>query len=91
MNDDVPLQLFDPRLGEPALKVEALGATGIDLARPQRFNYFTIAWVRRGAGTFWADLAHHRASKRNRSCSPCRTRSSASSHATVGRRRTSST
>jgi AraC-like DNA-binding protein len=56
---DVPLQLFDPRLGQPALKVEPLDA-GIDLKRPQRFNYFTIAWVRRGAGTFFADLAHHR-------------------------------
>jgi hypothetical protein len=67
--NDVPLQLFDPRLGEPALKVEALGATGIDLARPQRFNYFTIAWVRRGAGTFWADLAHHRFEAQSLSCS----------------------
>ena len=55
---DVPLHLFDPRLGQPALKVETLRA-GVDLARPQRFNYFTIVWVRRGTGRFWADLARH--------------------------------
>jgi AraC-like DNA-binding protein len=62
MNHDVPLQLFDPRLGQPALKVEPLGdggAGGIDLTRPQRFNYFTIVWVRRGAGTFLTDLARY--------------------------------
>jgi AraC family transcriptional activator of pobA len=57
--DDVPLHLFDPRLGQPALKVEAL-RPGIDLGRPQRFNYFTIVWVSAGAGDFWADLARHR-------------------------------
>jgi AraC family transcriptional regulator, transcriptional activator of pobA len=56
--DDVPLHLFDPRLGQPALKVETL-RTGIDLGRPQRFNYFTIVWVQRGAGEFWVDLARH--------------------------------
>jgi AraC-like DNA-binding protein len=57
---DVPLQLFDARLGQPALRVETLGgAAGIDLRRPQRSNYFTVVWVRRGAGAFWADLARH--------------------------------
>jgi AraC-like DNA-binding protein len=66
---EVPLQLFDPRLGQPALKVEPLGvvvvggggggAAGIDLEHPQRSSYFTVVWVRRGAGVFWADLARH--------------------------------
>jgi len=56
--EDVPLHLFDPRLGQPALKVEPLG-TGVDLELPQRFNYFTIVWVRQGSGTFQADLARH--------------------------------
>jgi AraC-like DNA-binding protein len=60
MIDDVPLQLFDPRLDQPALKVEPLGAGGIDLTRPRRFNYFTIVWTQRGAGTFFTDLARHR-------------------------------
>jgi AraC-like DNA-binding protein len=56
--NDVPLQLFDPRLDQPALKIERLGG-GIDLGRPQRSNYFTVVWVRCGAGAFWADLARH--------------------------------
>lgn len=56
--NDVPPQLFDPRLGQPALKVETLDA-GIALDQPQRFNYFTIVWIRQGRGVFWADLARH--------------------------------
>jgi AraC-like DNA-binding protein len=57
MAQDVPLTLYDPRLGEPALKVESLAATGF--ASPHRSNCFTIVWVRAGRGTFAADLASH--------------------------------
>jgi hypothetical protein len=32
--NDVPLQLFDPRLGQPKLTVETLGRAEIELAEP---------------------------------------------------------
>jgi AraC-like DNA-binding protein len=57
---DVPLSLYDPRLGEPALAVTPLAAAAADLVdAPRRSNCFTIVWVRRGRGAFWADLARH--------------------------------
>lgn len=55
---DVPLSLYDPRLGEPALTVTPL-ADPSNLDAPRRSNRFTIVWVREGRGTFWADLARH--------------------------------
>jgi AraC-like DNA-binding protein len=51
-----PLQLYDPRNGDLALKVEAFSDA---LTAPQRTNYFTVFWVQEGNGTFWADLGHH--------------------------------
>jgi AraC-like DNA-binding protein len=52
------LQLYDPRDGDLALKIEAF--TGAEaLAAPQRFNYFTVFWIQEGRGTFWADLGDY--------------------------------
>jgi AraC-like DNA-binding protein len=61
MPPDVPLSLYDPRLGEPALTVTPLAAAPTaDLAdAPRRSNCFTIVWVRHGRGAFFADLARH--------------------------------
>ncbi len=55
---EAALQLYDPRNGDLALKVEPL-ALDADLSEPRRTNYFTIYWAREGHGTFWADLARH--------------------------------
>jgi AraC-like DNA-binding protein len=53
-----PLQLYDPRNRDLALKIEAF--TDADaLSAPQRTNYFTVFWVQEGTGTFWADLGEH--------------------------------
>jgi AraC family transcriptional activator of pobA len=52
------LELYDPRLGEPGLRVELLEAMP-DLAEPRRSIFFTLLWVQAGRGTFWADLACH--------------------------------
>jgi hypothetical protein len=53
---DAPLDLYDPRIGDLAFKVEAVSpATG--LAGPRRSNCFTVIWVREGRGTFSVDLA----------------------------------
>ena len=53
---DAPLDLYDPRIGDLALKVEAVSPE-TDLAGPRRSNCFTVIWVREGRGTFSADLA----------------------------------
>jgi AraC family transcriptional activator of pobA len=53
---DAPLNLYDPRIGDLALKVEAVSPE-TDLAGPRRSNCFTVIWVRQGRGTFSADLA----------------------------------
>lgn len=58
MPGDAQLSLYDPRLGEPSLSVQPIGTVGGTDA-PRRSNCFTIIWVRRGTGTFWADLAQH--------------------------------
>ncbi|MDR3619076.1 MAG: AraC family transcriptional regulator [Paludisphaera borealis] len=55
---ETPLQLYDPRDGDVALKVASLPG-GLDLAQTLRFNYFTAVWVQEGCGTFWADLARY--------------------------------
>ena len=52
------LELYDPRNGDVALKVETVG-DGQDLARTQRSNYFGLYWVREGSGVFWSDAARH--------------------------------
>ena len=52
------LDLYDPRLGEPALTVESFAA-GPGPAEPRRSNRFTTIWVQEGRGTFRADLANH--------------------------------
>lgn len=54
---DAPLDLYDPRIGDLALKVEAVSPE-TDLTGPRRSNCFTVIWVREGRGTFAADLAH---------------------------------
>lgn len=49
-----PLKLYDPRQGVPSLQLSPLAAE--EFARPQRSNYFTALWIRRGAGVVHADL-----------------------------------
>jgi AraC-like DNA-binding protein len=53
-----PHALYDPRDGDPALRVADL-----DLppgpADAGRTNCFTVAWVAAGGGTFWADDGRH--------------------------------
>ena len=57
MERAVPLTLFDPRRGEPALTVAPLPPQG--LTPPSRSNFFTVIWVRSGRGSFGVDLAGH--------------------------------
>ena len=54
----VPLRLFDPEKGGLAFRLDPL-EDGI-LSEPQRFNYFTVVWVREGHGEFHPDLAGYR-------------------------------
>lgn len=56
--NDVPLQLFDPRLGQPALRMERLEVAAGE-SWSFRSNVFSILWVREGTGTFWTDMAHY--------------------------------
>jgi AraC-like DNA-binding protein len=46
--------LYDPRNGDPALRVADL-ALPPGPAETGRTNCFTVAWVEAGGGTFWAD------------------------------------
>lgn len=55
---ETALHLYDPRRGDAALRVETFGPGGIP-DQPQRFNLFTLLWLREGSGTFWADLNHY--------------------------------
>jgi AraC family transcriptional activator of pobA len=56
--DRPPHTFFDPRNGDPSLRV-----TDLDLApgpgEPDRTNCFTVASVAVGGGTFWADDGAH--------------------------------
>src|ERR1700722_18555480 len=52
------LELYDPRNGDVALKLEPLPG-GEELARPKRFNSFAIYWIQEGSGTFYADLGSY--------------------------------
>ncbi len=54
----VVLQLFDPRRGDVAFRMEPL-APGTSYFRPQRCNYFTILFVEEGAGHFHAGISEH--------------------------------
>ena len=54
---DVAQTLYDPRNGGRALEVADPDREM--LARPHRTNCFTIAWVRAGEGSVWADDACH--------------------------------
>jgi AraC family transcriptional regulator, transcriptional activator of pobA len=54
--NEVPLRLFDPRQGDMALKLEPIRA-GSEFLEPQRCNYFTVLWIRKGNGRFHADLS----------------------------------
>lgn len=50
--------MFDPRLGDASFKLEEI-PTGSEFSQPQRFNYFTVLWLRSGRGTFHADLSEY--------------------------------
>ena len=56
---EAELHLYDPRRGEPALRLDPVEET-LGLELPQRWNYFSLVWIHQGHGTFWADLAEHR-------------------------------
>lgn len=53
----VALRLFDPRRGDLAFKLEKLAQE--EFSQPQRFNFFTVLWIREGNGTLNVDLAAH--------------------------------
>lgn len=55
---EASLHLYDPRNGDLSLRIETLDAS-VDLAAPQRTNYFTIYWIRQGRGIFWPGLSHY--------------------------------
>jgi len=52
------LELYDPRNGDVALKIERL-PNEEELSRPKRFNSFAVYWIQAGSGTFWADLGSY--------------------------------
>jgi AraC family transcriptional activator of pobA len=51
-----PLDLYDPKIGDLALKVGSVSPE-TDLAGPRRSNCFTVIWVHQGHGTFSAEPA----------------------------------
>lgn len=55
---EVRLHLFDPRRGDLPLRLEEIRSDH-QFAQPQRFNYFTVLWLRSGSGRFHADLAEY--------------------------------
>lgn len=54
----VALKLFDPRTGDEAFRSERL-SMNLGSVEPERTNFFSLYWIDSGAGTFWADAAHH--------------------------------
>lgn len=55
--DPVALRIFDPAEGGLPFILEKLDEQ--TLPTPVRSNYFTVAWVRQGQGSFHPDLAEH--------------------------------
>lgn len=55
---DASLDLYDPRIGGLAFKVETVSPDS-KLEVPRRSNYFTVLWVQQGRGGFLADLVQH--------------------------------
>lgn len=53
----VALELFDPGSGGQAFQLQDLRSTRPGTAR--RVNYFTVFWIRSGAGVFHADSSAH--------------------------------
>ncbi len=47
---------YDPRNGDPALRVQGL-SWNEGVVEPPRTNYFAVYWIAEGAGEFWADTA----------------------------------
>jgi len=58
MAQSAALELYDPRNGDVALKIERL-PNEEELSRPKRFNSFAVYWIQAGSGTFWADLGSY--------------------------------
>ena len=54
----VELKLFDPRRADVALKMESIHAR-CGISHPQRCNYFSVLWIRKGKGQFHTDLAQY--------------------------------
>jgi AraC family transcriptional activator of pobA len=52
---DVSLELFDPRQGDLALRIEPLELSS-DVSGSKRYNYFTVYLIHEGQGQFSADL-----------------------------------
>jgi AraC-like DNA-binding protein len=55
---EATLQLFDPRNGDLALRIQPL-AGAVDLSQQHRFNQFTIIWIQQGSGACWIDSASY--------------------------------
>lgn len=58
MTTRTPSGYYDPRNGDPAIRIDAVKLQGRH-AEPPRTNYFSIYFIEQGAGTFWADAARH--------------------------------
>lgn len=50
--------LYDPRAGGEAVRVEPL-KLGRKVWTPPRTNYFSIVWIQKGNGVFWADTLRY--------------------------------
>lgn len=53
---DARLDLYDPRIGDLALKLDAIAPGTLNEA-PRRSNCFSVLWIQEGRGTFAADPA----------------------------------
>lgn len=56
MNRDIAGNLYDPRSGGQAIRIERLRLDRKP-SEPARTNYFAVYFIESGAGTFWADAS----------------------------------
>lgn len=58
VEEEAPLNLYDPRNGDLSLKIQPFLSPGGDFELP-RSNYFSVHWIRAGSGIFWADFGRY--------------------------------
>jgi hypothetical protein len=51
-----PVDLYDPRQGGQAIRIDSLRLDGKP-NEPARTNYFAIYFIESGSGSFWADAS----------------------------------